>query len=174
MVESILTILIIVCTGSILRTYPKANKQYKECLKRSLIVSTEKLSKKEQALLWASAGALMVFVVLIILSIWMKVFNEALLLGIAILFLGIYYTQEGTMQNEWTFCKEGLMVRRSIGIIEWQNILTYHFEKLKREEILKISYKGKGLVIRKMTLKIEEEQIKAIRELLEKNVIITP
>ncbi len=174
MVESILTILIIGCTGSILRTYPKTHKKYKECLKRSLIVSTQKLSKREQALQWASAGALMVFAVLMILSIWMKVFNEALLLGVAILYLGLYYIQEGTMQNEWTFCKEGLMVRRSIEIIEWQNILTYHFEKSKREETLKISYKGKGLIIRKMTLKIEEGQIKAIGELLEKNVIMTP
>ncbi|PHV71628.1 hypothetical protein CS063_03430 [Sporanaerobium hydrogeniformans] len=173
MIEIILSSIIILCTFSILQVYPRAKRRYKACLEKQLIKSKQQLSEVEKIFMLGNAILLLLFSGMVCISIWTKTFNEALLLGVAVIYLGIYYMQEGLIQSEWVFYTEGLMGRRCNEPIEWQNILDYTFEERKGKDILKLRYKGKGLVIRRSVWQVTSYEKQVIQEILEKYVSVT-
>ncbi len=95
--------------------------------------------------------------------------GNILLISILI-YLVSYYILEYTPYTEWSVIERGILIKRQLMTMNWENIVDYGWVIRDKQLILKIKYKGKGIVIRKGELIVPKEQKAFLEKILKEKL----
>ncbi len=96
--------------------------------------------------------------------------NSYLLLGGVVVYLINYYVLEYTPHTMWCLLQGGLLSKRQFIAMNWENIVAYRWVTRGEKLILKVDYKGKGIVTRKCELIVPQEMKTFLEEQLKVKV----
>ena len=93
-------------------------------------------------------------------------YERQLLLTYMVIFLGCYYLSVYEESIHWLIYKEGVWSRLQVRPMTWENIIGYEWRQYRGRLILRISYKGRGIMLQSTSLVVSPEEQQAVTALL--------
>lgn len=166
-------VILIVWLMALLRTQQKALKTYEHLETQKVISSGMEEGKMEQILRHAGIVILVGFVGVVIYGAVMKSFNERIMLYLVAIYLVIYYMLEYISHHRWCMTKEGLRSSRQLELIGFEKVVNFTWYEKANGLILRVNYKGRGLVTRKSDYLVPVKKRKEVENFLKERVICT-
>lgn len=94
---------------------------------------------------WQSWGLMVVIILYLVVGMIIPL-NQMVTLVLMLLFLLLYYASFYTVRREWFMDVEGLWSRQQMGPIPYENIQSYEWRSYGGKQVLRVHYKGKGIV----------------------------
>lgn len=145
-------------------------KQIYEALE-TIFIGGKKESRLERNLKLGAGILLIALMGLFIAGSSVNVLSEGAFLGITLLYLSFYYAMEYTSHHKWCMTKEGFMSSRQLNPTGWENVVNYEWKKRKERLVLKVIYKGRGIMYRKCELVVDPSSRKEVERLLKRHVV---
>ncbi|MDF2878428.1 MAG: hypothetical protein K0S30_1524 [Clostridia bacterium] len=164
-------VILMICIGSILNTYSKAQKRYRHYQQKAVIKSLFAEESRDRYLRLFEVLPVIIIMGVLFASILFDYYNERMLLGLTVIYLSMYYINQYLPNDNWIIYNEGLMSSRGRAPIQWENIHSYRFMSRKAKEVLIISYKGRGLITQRSDFSIGLEQRQRIEKILKDRVV---
>ena len=158
---------------ALLYTQYKGRQKYKVIEHTQLIGSDLEEGKLEKILRVASVGVLVVFVTIVLWGVLKGYLDESIMLYLVATYLFIYYALEYICHHRWCFTEEGLCSSRQLEIIGFEKIVSFTWYERPHQLILRVNYKGRGIVTRKSDYVVPENKRREVEKLLKNKVIIT-
>lgn len=166
-------IILIVWLTALLATQQKALKTYEVLEGQQIISSGEEEGKVETILRYAGVVILIGFVGVVIYGAIMKSFNERVMLYLVAIYLVIYYMMEYISHHRWCMTKDGLRSSRQLELIGFEKVVNFTWYEKTNGLILRVNYKGRGLVTRKSDYLVPLKKRKEVEKFLKERVICT-
>ncbi len=166
-------VILIVWLMALLRTQQRALKTYERLETQKVISSDMEECKMEQLLRHAGIVILIGFVAVVIYGAVSKSFNERMMLYLVAIYLVIYYMLEYISHHRWCMTKEGLRSSRQLELIGFEKVVNFTWYEKASGLILRVNYKGRGLVTRKSDYLVPLKKRKEVENFLKERVICT-
>ncbi|WP_054741489.1 hypothetical protein [Cellulosilyticum ruminicola] len=166
-------LILIVWLGALLRTQQKALKTYDGLETKKVISSGMEEGKMEQILRYGGIVILIGFVAVVMYGAATKAFNERIMLYLVAIYLVIYYMLEYISHHRWCMTKEGLRSSRQLELIGFEKVVNFTWYEKANGLILRVNYKGRGLVTRKSDYLVPSNKRKEVEKFLKEHVICT-
>ncbi len=158
---------------ALLGTKHKAQKTYNILEKEKVIHSGLDESSMEVALRYAGNIILIGFVVIVIWGAFTKGFNERIMLYLVAIYICIYYILEYIAHHRWCMTKEGLRSSRQLEVIGFEKVVNFTWYEKKDKLILRVNYKGRGIVTRKSDYMVPIKKRREVEQFLKSRVVCT-
>ena len=145
----------------------KANRRFKKA-KTNGILFSEQAAPKSYHMLQKGQLALTVLMAIYLLVSYFVPLSQTPILILLLLFLGTYYAMHYCSNVDWFFDKAGLWTSHLSGYIGFENIVGYEWREYKTGLILRVKYKGRGIMLMTSDLVVKEDKKKAVTDLLNK------
>lgn len=118
-----------------------------------------------------SDGILVIAALYMIITLLQSKLNAHFMLILVVLYLVSYYVKEYMVHYKWSISERGIFASRLIDIISWENIVNYKIFKTAKKDVLRINYKGRGIITRKCDLLMPKQHEKRILRILSEHHI---
>ena len=88
-------------------------------------------------------------------------------------YLFLYYALEYISHHKWCLTEEGLRSSRQIEVIGYERIVNFTWYESANKLILRVNYKGRGIVTRKSDYVVPPKKRQEVEKILKSKVIIT-
>lgn len=166
-------LILIVWLAALLNTQHKAQKTYEHIEKEKIIKSGLDESHIEVVLRYAGGIILIGFVLVVIWGAVTKHFNEQIMLYLVAIYLFAYYLAEYISHHRWCMTKEGLRSSRQLELIGFEKIVNFTWYERPEKLILRVNYKGRGIVTRKSDYVVPLKKRREVEQFLKGKVICT-
>lgn len=166
-------LILIVWLAALLGAQHRAQKTYKVLEKDKIIKSGLEEGKMEVVLRYAGIVILIGFVAVVIWGAVTKQFNERVMLYLVALYLCIYYAMEYISHHKWCITQDGLRSSRQLELIGFEKVVNFTWYERAEKLILRVNYKGRGIVTRKSDYIVPASKRKEIECFLKSKVICT-
>lgn len=166
-------LILIVWLVALLGTQHKAQKTYARVEKEKIIKSGLEESRMETILRYTGGIILVGFVLVVIWGAFTKQFNERVMLYLVAIYLLIYYIMEYISHHRWCMTKEGLRSSRQLELIGFEKVVNFTWYERTDKLILRVNYKGRGIVTRKSDYVVPFKKRKEVENFLKSKVICT-
>lgn len=92
--------------------------------------------------------------------------SEQGLMLIIIVYLTLYYIMQYSTHEEWFFNALGLWGYGLVDVVRFENILAYEWREYRKKLILRVRYKGKGIMTLTSDFVVKEQQKQQVTEIL--------
>ena len=154
----ILTLMIIILVVALLSNHKQGYKRYEALKQEAKLIVKEKKNRFYQFCNRLSGGLLIGTAIYMMVGCALGQLNGNVLLISIMIYLVSYYILEYSPHAEWCVIQEGILIKRQMITMNWENIVDYGWVIRDKQLILKINYKGKGIVIRKGELLVPKEK----------------
>lgn len=147
----------------------RAEKRYIE-EKGKAILRFEGSSKKQFKQLQIMLRIIIIMIVGYLVVAAVYPLNQLPILLLILIFLILYYSSLYIVNDEWFISKEGVWSSHLNDVIGFENIIGYEWRTYKTEELLRISYKGKGIMIQKSDFRVDGIEKETLKILLDQHI----
>ena len=166
-------LILIVWLIALLTTQRKALKTYEVLENDKVISSGLEEGKMEIILRYAGVVILIGFVAVVMYGAFTKKFNERVMLYLVAIYLMIYYAMEYISHHRWCMTNEGLRSSRQLELIGFEKVVNFTWYEKTNGLILRVNYKGRGIVTRKSDYVVPLKKRKEVEKFLKERVICT-
>nr|WP_302597902.1 hypothetical protein [uncultured Cellulosilyticum sp.] len=166
-------LILIVWLVALLSTQHRAKKTYELLEKEKIIKSGLDESRMEVILRYAGGVILIGFVLVVIWGAVTKNFDERIMLYLVAGYLLIYYAMEYISHYRWCMTKDGLRSSRQLELIGFEKVVNFTWYERPEKLILRVNYKGRGIVTRKSDYVVPLKKRKDVEQFLKSKVICT-
>ena len=153
----ILTLMLIILIVALLSNHKQGYKRYEAFKQEARLIVKEKNNIFYEFCNRLSRGLLISIAIYMMIGCTLGHLNGNILLVSTLIYLASYYILEYTPHTEWSVIQGGILIKRQVMTMNWENIVDYGWVIRGEQLILKINYKGKGIVIRKGELIVPKE-----------------
>ena len=151
------------------RNQKAVKKRFEKAKVKSILSSKQKASSIYGLIQKGQLGLTMIIAIYLCLG-YIRPMNETPVLILMLLFLGTYYGMYYMSNEEWFFDEQGLWTSHLSGHIGFENIVGYECRVYREMLIIRVKYKGRGIMINSCDLKVAEDQKEKVTAMLNKHM----
>lgn len=151
------------------RNQKKARKRFENARADGILFSDKQEKPSVSYLQKGQLGVTCVMSIYLLISVFVPLSQTPILI-LLLVFLASYYAMHYLASTAWFFDKKGLWTSQANDEIGFENIVGYEWRDYKDVLILRIKYKGKGIMLISCDLVVAPNKKKSVAELLNKQM----
>lgn len=167
-----LGIMLTICMGAIVHAYGSGRRKYISLRNEIILEGGDEESKLEKGVMIGSLITMGILVVFFSICAFRNTFYDVVFMWILFLYLIFYYAMEYVAHYKWCILKDGIRSSRQLQTIGWENVVGYQWYDRRDLLILRISYKGKGIMTRKSDYVVKYNQRMRIEEIIKEKSVV--
>lgn len=146
-----------------------AKARFERAKTAGILFSDQAQGKSFQYLQKVQLGTAGLLALYLLVSVFVPLSQKPILI-LLLVFLGSYYAMHYFADKAWFFDKQGLWTSHVNGFIGFENIVGYEWRVYKNELILRVRYKGRGIMLITCDLVVRSDKKEAVAKVLDERM----